>query len=443
VDVHLPKGTRDFLPDVMRNRQRVMDRVRAVFGRYGFQPLETPAFERIETLTGKYGNEGEKLMFRILARGEGGERGEVDLALRYDLTVPLARVIAMHPELTKPFKRYQMQPVWRADRPQHGRFREFWQCDVDVCGSESPMADAECLAVVHDSLVELGFANFTIRLNDRRILADLAAAAGATTDREEMSVLIALDKLDKVGRDGVNGELSKLGFTGEPVATLWRALDDQGGNEATLAHLDALLHERGRVGVAVLRQVLAAAADLGVDPNRIRVDPALARGLDYYTGPVFETVVTEPKIGSISGGGRYDELIGMFGRERVPSVGVSLGLERITVAMEELGMLPATSPPAQVFVTVFHEDLRSESARIATVLRRAGVSVELFLGEATNRKSMTKQLKYAGTCGYPYVVVLGPDEVAAGVVRLKQMATGEQRALPVAELAAAVLTQHS
>ena len=296
------------------------------------------------------------------------------------------------------------------------------------------MADAECLAVVHDSLIELGFNNFTIRLNDRRILSDIAAAVGATTVKEEMSVLVALDKLDKIGRDGVTAELDRMGFSGPCVDTLWATLEAQTTNELTLQHLEARLNERGREGVAVLRAVLSATADLGLDSTRIAIDPTLARGLDYYTGPVFETVVTEPKIGSISGGGRYDELIGMFGKEAIPAVGVSLGLERIIVAMEELGMLPTSSPSAEVFVTVFNESLRGYSAQAAALLRKAGISDELYLGDVSSRKAMNRQLKLANSAGFPFVVILGPDEQQQQLAVLKTMRTGEQQTIPLSEL---------
>ena len=221
--VHLAKGTRDMLPQQMRNRLVVIDTVRRVFQRFGFEPLDTPAIERIETLAGKYGDEGSKLIYRILKRGAGGQRGEVDLALRYDLTVPLARVVAMNPDLRLPFKRYQMAPVWRADRPARGRFREFWQCDGDIAGSTSPLADAECLAVANAALSELGFSGYVIRLNDRRILRAMARAVGAGD--QETGMLVAVDKLDKIGRDGVSNELTALGMSDEAIASLWQILD--------------------------------------------------------------------------------------------------------------------------------------------------------------------------------------------------------------------------
>jgi histidyl-tRNA synthetase len=421
--VFLAKGARDFLPAQMSNRLAVIDRLRAVFRRFGFEAMETPAFERIETLTGKYGDEGEKLMYRILKRGEGGKAGEVDLALRYDLTVPLARVVAMHPELRLPFKRYQIQPVWRADQPQKGRFREFYQCDVDIVGTRSALADAECLAVVGAALDALGFANYTIRLNDRRLLRALAATLGAADARAEAQVLVALDKLDKIGQEGVERELEARGFAG-PFSALWETLALGETDDATLDHLEARLPEAAE-GVATLRAVRAHALALGVNPERLRVDPTLARGLDYYTGPVFETVVTEPKVGSISGGGRYDGLIGMFSGREVPAVGVSLGLERLIAVMEELGMLPNVGAASAVFVTVFDERSAPASVRFARAAREAGLPTELYLGEG----KLKAQLKHADAQGYRFVVVIGPDEARDGQVQVKELRGGEQQKL--------------
>ena len=286
MSVHLAKGTRDHLPEKMNQRLYVISVLREVFQRYGFEPLETPAFERIETLMGKYGDEGEQLIFKILKRGEGGKRGEVDQALRYDLTVPLARVIAMNPALRMPFKRYQIQPVWRADRPQRGRFREFVQCDVDTVGTTSMLADAECVAVLHDALVALGFEGFTIRINHRAILSACVAHAGLS-DRET-SVLVAIDKLDKIGVDGVRDELKSFGVSDEAFETLWGLFSVRG--PGALDHLEALLGETAETAIRELRTMLDAAAEMGVVLDRVLVDPTLARGLGYYTGPVFEAL---------------------------------------------------------------------------------------------------------------------------------------------------------
>jgi len=392
----------------MNHRLQVINTVRGVFARYGFEPLETPAFERIETLTGKYGDEGEKLMFRILKRGEGGKRGEVDAALRYDLTVPLARMMAMNPGLPLPFKRSQIQPVWRADRPQKGRFREFYQCDVDTIGTDSPIADAECIAVVHDTLTELGLTDFTIRVNHRELLRSLAVSLNATA--EESSLLVALDKLDKVGRDGVTKELIERGFDDAQTDQLWRHMDGEPIPGAEAAEQQ-------------LQTILQLAQDMGVDASRVKLDRTLARGLDYYTGPVFETVLNGEYTGSISGGGRYDGLIGMFsGKGDVPAVGVSLGIERIFMLMEEMGLLGESQTSTKVWITVFSEETRPESLKAATALRRAGICTQV----STRTGKLSKQFKEANGRGVPYALVLGPDDITAGTVAIKNMVTGDQ-----------------
>jgi histidyl-tRNA synthetase len=423
------------LPQQMRNRLVVIETVRRVFRRFGFEPLDTPAIERIGTLTGKYGDEGEKLMYRILKRGAGGQRGEVDLALRYDLTVPLARVLAMHPEIRMPFKRYQMAPVWRADRPQRGRFREFWQCDVDIAGSTSPLADAECLTVAHAALSELGFDGFIIRLNDRRILRAMARAVGA--GEQETGLLVAVDKLDKIGRDGVSKELTALGLGEASIQQLWKILDVPRGHESTLDALAPLLDEEGQQGVQTLREVLHMALAQGVPRERLQIDPTLARGLDYYTGPVFEIEVLEPKIGSVSGGGRYDGLVGMFSGRTIPAVGVSLGLERIITVMEELNMLPSSSTTAQVLVTIHNDETQDYALRIASTLRKAGVRTELYL----DQRKMKAQLKYANARGFRWVAFAGPDEMAAETITLKDFESGEQRTIALQEAASALLVE--
>lgn len=435
MSVFLAKGTRDFLPADMLARRRVVQVVQDVFERFGFEPLDTPVFERVETLTGKYGDEGEKLIYKILKRGEGGKRGEVDQALRYDLTVPLARVLAMNTDLRMPFRRYHIAKVWRADRPAKGRFREFYQCDVDIAGSQSPLADAECLAVLYTALRELGFAAFTIRLNDRRILADLASAAGAADAATEKSFLVALDKLDKVGREGVDAELDQRGFSADAVAFAWDLLTPQTSDEGTLDFLASRLGERGVEGVEYLRRVRAAALSLGVDPSSLAVDPTLARGLDYYTGPVFEATVEEPNVGSIAGGGRYDGLVGMFSKQDVPCVGVSLGLERIVTVMAELGMLPSPGPVAEVLVSVFSDDYLDHSLMAANTLRAAGVRAEVYVGAP----KLKNQFKHANARGYDWLIVVGPDEVADGVVALKHLASGQQERIDASAAADRIL----
>ncbi len=427
-DVRNARGTRDLLPAQMHARLWVLDKVRAIFARYGFEPLETPAFENIDTLMGKYGDEGEKLIFRILERGEGGREGKADLALRYDLTVPLARVVAQNPALPMPFKRYQVQPVWRADRPQKGRYREFYQCDADIVGINSRVADAECLAVASDALTELGFAGrFQIKLNHRKLLSAIVAAAGAA--EREGEVLVAIDKLDKVGVPGVTKELGERGFDAAVIDRLWAIL-------AAPDDLDAVADAVGEAALAPaaeLREVLAHAAALGA--TGVAFDATLARGLGYYTGPVFEAVITDGGVGSVSGGGRYDGLVGMFSKRDVPAVGISLGLERLLVVMEERGMLPTGGTRTRVLVTRFAPELDGAALAAARTLRDAGVLVETWLGAPGK---LGNQFKYADQRGIPFAVVIGPDEAAAGVAKVKDLKTGEQREVALAALAAAV-----
>jgi len=424
--VHLPKGTRDHLPERMTQRLHVVEVMRSVFRRYGFEPLETPAFERIETLMGKYGDEGEQLIYKILKRGKGGERGEVDLALRYDLTVPLARVIAMNPGLKMPFKRFQTQPVWRADRPQKGRFREFVQCDVDTVGTTSMMADAECLAVLHDCLVELGFSTFTIRLNHRGLLRAIVDAAGLSD--METTVLVAVDKLDKIGREGVDRELAGFGVSVEAIEKLWSMFSLRGLD--ALDELTCSLGDSGSAAISELKEVIDYALAMGVSGERLKFDPVLARGLGYYTGPVFEAEVVEPKIGSIAGGGRYDGLVGVFSKREVPAVGVSLGLDRVVAVMEDLGLLSDCSSGSTVMVAVYSEELKAEAVRVATAFRAAGVATTLVLDRVGK---LGKQFKSANSSGIPWVAVVGPDDVSEGRVSLKEMATGSQFTLTLFE----------
>ena len=430
MDVFLARGTRDFLPAQMRQRLAVLATLRGVFERFGFEPLETPAFERIETLTGKYGDEGDKLFFRILERGEGGREGKADMGLRYDLTVPLARVMAMHPEIRLPFRRYQMQPVWRAERPGRGRFREFWQCDVDIAGTTSAIADAECLAVVSASLEALNLPDYTIKVNDRRILSSLARSAGATDEKSESSVLIAVDKLDKIGRDGVSLDLEKRGFDAEGIARLWAALDD-----ATVGGLDGIQgDDRAAEGAATLRRVFEAAVTLGVPAAKIVFDPTLARGLDYYTGPVFEAVLNGAGMGSVAGGGRYDRLIGMFASKPIPAVGVALGIERLVTVMEERAAPGEAEASPDVLVALFGEETQLETLRAARAFRDAGIATEVF----TEFVKLGNQLKHANARKYRFVLLVGPDEAARNVVSLRRLSTGEQIQVPVDQAIATV-----
>lgn len=420
MSVHLAKGMRDILPSELRKRRKVIEMIQGVFEQFGFEPLQTPAVERIETLMGKYGDEGNKLIFRILARGKAGEKGQADSALRYDLTVPLARVVAMNPQLTLPFKRYQIQPVWRADRPQRGRFREFYQCDVDVVGTENPLAEAECVAIVHHALVALGFTGFRIRLNDRRILRTMVTEMGAL--EREVDVLVAIDKLDKIGEEGVRSNLLEQGFTLEQVDQLFDML-----NNGQIPNIDAELQN--------LESIQTMAHAMGVHPDRVAIDYTLARGLDYYTGPVFETILTDDNIGSVSGGGRYDGLIGMFGKKQVPAVGVSLGLERLITIMEERGMLSDTQGKADVWVTVFDADHQVQSLQIAQTLRSNGIRT--LVSMKVNK--LSKQFKAAHQAGVRWVIVCGPDDLAKNQCLVKDLQNGTQDSVPLVEIHKSVL----
>ena len=374
-----PAGTRDFLPDDIRRREYVMGVVRDVFERYGFEPLETPAFENIETLLGKYGEEGNKLIFKILKRGEHEASGEADLALRYDLTVPLARVVAQYQnELPRLFKRYQMQPVWRADRPARGRFREFYQCDLDAMGSTSPVVEADVLSAVCGILTALGFGDFVVRLNHRQVLTALLETAGVPVPQHG-DALVALDKLDKVGAEGVAKEFAARGIPDAAgMKTLALFTEAAAAPASTLARLSRLLP--GHEGVANLADIVQL-VELTPAAGRIRVDPSLARGLSYYTGAIMEIAVDG--IGSLGGGGRYDGLIGMFLGRDVPACGFSLGLERIIVVMTERGMFPpsVTSGGVDVVVTFMDDDSRAEALRLAYELRTA----KLRVGSSTSR----------------------------------------------------------
>jgi histidyl-tRNA synthetase len=435
---NLARGTRDFLPEEAAARHAVIDLLRAVFARHGFESLETPAFERIETLTGKYGDEGGKLIFRILKRGEGAASGEADLALRYDLTVPLARVIAMNPGLRMPFKRWQIAPVWRADRPAKGRYREFWQCDVDVVGTSEPIAEAEVLATAADALETLGFRSYTVRMNDRRLLRAMARACGAADDAAEASLLVAVDKLDKIGRDGVVAELEARGFLPAETQPLWRVFALSGTNDEIL---DGLLRElpgeEVPAAVAALREIVGLAEALGVPEGRLRIDPTVARGLDYYTGPVFEVAIEDANLGSVAGGGRYDRLIGVFGKQQVPAVGLAFGLERVLVVMQERGMLPPRRDRPVVLVAVFDAGHRVHAARAARAFREAGIPTDLYAGTP----KLKAAFKHADVVGARFVALVGPGEAEQGTVTLKELASSTQQQLPLAEAVRVVGTR--
>ena len=427
------RGMRDFLPEDVRRRQYVIDVVRRVYQRYGFDPLETPALENIETLTGKYGEEGNQLIYKVLRRGEGEASGEADLALRYDLTVPLARVVAEHRgSLPRYFKRYQIQPVWRADRPARGRFREFYQCDVDAIGSTSPVVEAEMIAAVSEVLQRLGFADFTVQVNHRALLTALLDAAGVDAAKHG-DALVAIDKLDKIGREKVADDLVARGIGRAAADACLSAFEDPDRFRAMVGRTES--------GEAAGRNVdeIMALADATPAKGHVRLTPRLARGLSDYTGAIMEVAVPD-LAGSLGGGGRYDGLIGMFSGEAIPACGFSLGLERILVVMGERGMFPpeVQSSGPDVLVTIFDTDLTEASLALATELRRADLRVELYPEALRGGKNLGKAFKYADARGARFVAVLGRDELDRGDVKIKNLATGDQVAIRRADVAAEI-----
>jgi histidyl-tRNA synthetase len=436
---------RDFLPlDVLR-RNYVISVIERVYQQYSFEPLETPTMERLSTLLGKYGDEGDQLIFRVLKRGDKldkaladqpTENSVADAGMRYDLTVPLARVMAEYrSKLPRYFKRYQIQPVYRADRPAKGRYRELYQCDVDIVGSKSQMAEAEVLAAGAQVLEELGFhgrESFALRLNHRGILRGLMETSGVPIELEG-DALVAIDKLDKIGIDGVRRELSERGIAESAAESLLSMLQTAPTeNAAALTWLGHVLSdsESGSKGVAELQAVVRY-SEGGPAADYLRIDPYLARGLSYYTGPIFEIKFPDLS-GSGGGGGRYDDLIGMFSGQTIPACGFSLGLERILLIMEERGMFPErlVGQP-QVLVTQYDETTANASFRLATELRAAGLRVDLY----PDQDRFGRQFKYAEERGIRYAALVSPREVDAGVVAVKDLTTGEQVDLPTPTVA--------
>jgi histidyl-tRNA synthetase len=411
VNLQILKGTRDFLPAQFILRKKVIEIIAETFERFGFEPMETPAMEYAETLEGKYGEEGDRLIYKF------DDRGGRKVALRYDLTVPLARTMAMY-QVEKPFRRYQIAPVWRADKPQKGRFREFWQCDADIVGSREMWADAEVLAVTYCALKNLGFNDFTIRINNRKLLNGMALYGGVT-DKEMAGFFRIIDKAEKIGWEEVKKELASKNFSAHAIEkTIALMVEDTQGDTA-LHRLKTMLAgiPSAQDGIAELEEIQRCLANLGVEQRNVLFDGSLARGLDYYTGPIFETVIEKPRIGSISGGGRFDTLIGMFSGKDVPATGTSLGLERIITVMEEMTMLPTTSTVSQVLVTVFGRPLFGESLMVASELRSARISAEVYV----NDDKLKKQLDYANKKGIRLVIIIGPDEKERGEVVLRDM----------------------
>lgn len=446
-----PSGMRDFLPRQARRRAYIFQTIRGVFERYGYAPIETPAMERLEALTGKYGDEGEQLLYRVLNSGDfiasAGEYWSAhaadaaklsphiaNKALRYDLTVPFARFVAQHRnELTFPFKRFQMQPVWRADRPQKGRYREFWQCDADVVGSDSLLFEAEFVLIFYDALTALGLEGFSIKINHRQILNALtekARCADKFTD-----VCVAIDKLDKIGPDGVNDELRAKGVQDDSIAVINAFLTREGTLAEKIAWMKAEFAgiASGEKGVADLEELLQYLAEFGGAPGELELDLTLARGLNYYTGTIFEVAPGEGGAGSICGGGRYDDLTGIFGLKDVTGVGISFGADRIYDLMDARGLFPDEAQGgAEVFFVIFNENCRPRTLALAYELRKAGRAVEIA---PKTTKKLGKQFQLADKMGIPFVAILGDGELTAGTIKLKDLRTGEEAEVAQSDLA--------
>lgn len=413
------KGTRDYLPPQSLFRSYLIDTVKDTFEEFGFEPMDTPAIEYAETLEGKYGDEGEKLIYKFF------DRGERKVALRYDLTVPLSRVIAMYPEILKPFKRYQISPVWRADKPQKGRYREFLQCDADIVGSASSLADAEIIALTYKTLQRLGVKEFIIRINNRKILNGVASFLNLSGD-DSIKLFRTLDKLEKRGKDEVTYELKSLGFSDDIIERLWGLLLIKA--ESNINLLEDLekrvtLPLIGLEGINELKEILEYLDILEISPQALTIDFSLARGLDYYTGPFFETTIRNQQIGSITGGGRYDNLIGLFShRHDIPATGTTIGLERIIALLNDQEKLTQFATSSQVLVTIFDKATLKESLSFLKELRQMGIRSEIYLGA----KRLNGQLSYASSKGIPLVTILGPEEIERRSVTIKDMKKGIQ-----------------
>ncbi len=434
----LPRGMRDFLPADMLRREYVFSIVRDVFERYGFEPLQTPVLELNEILTGNYGEDAEKLIYHAQHPG-----GREQLALRYDLTVPLARVVGQHQQhIALPFKRYQLAPVWRAERPQRGRYREFTQCDADIVGVAGMSADAEVLGVVHSALTDLGFPQFTMRINNRKLLTAIGQFSGVP-DARLGDLWRSIDKFDKIGAEGVRAELVERGIEAEAVARMMALVSGQDTDNDPLDRIEQAMGEMpaAQTGLREMRELNAFLDAMSIPASARTIDFTMVRGLGYYTGPIFETVIEEPNLGSISGGGRYDNLIGLFRRDSLPTTGVSLGIERIIDLMDVLNLYPSDlgGTVVQVLVAVFDEETRPQATRLAADLRQAGIRCELHL----ESRRIGRQLQTADRRGIPLVVLQGSGELEQDQVKIRRLADGVERTVArhlVAEAIKSLLT---
>ena len=442
----IPKGTRDFSPIEMAKRNYIFNTIKDVFLLYGFQQIETPALENLSTLMGKYGEEGDKLLFKILNSGDFLKSAPDDMlnqrdcqhltskicekGLRYDLTVPFARYVVQHRnELQFPFKRYQIQPVWRADRPQKGRYREFYQCDADVVGSDSLINEVELVSLIDEVFARFGI-NITIKVNNRKVLSGIAEMIGEP--QKLIDITVAIDKIDKIGIENVNAELIEKGISAQAVEMLQLLLNLSGSNEDKFNSLEAMLSNSqiGKKGIEELRFVFNNVAQLSPRAT-VELDVSLARGLNYYTGTILEVKANDVAMGSITGGGRYDNLTGVFGLDGVSGVGISFGADRIFDVLNTLNLYPAdTCASTKVMFTNFGETESKAALGIVMQLRKAGIPAELY-PESTKMK---KQMSYADTKQIPFVAMVGESEIANGTVALKNMATGEQCQLTVDQL---------
>lgn len=436
----LARGTRDFGPETMVKRNFIFDQIKKVYQKFGFQPLETPAIENLTVLMGKYGEEGDQLLFKILNSGDFAKdltsddlsagsksmlRKVSEKGLKYDLTVPFARYVVMNRHaLAMPFKRYQIQPVWRADRPQKGRYREFYQCDADVVGTDSLLCEAEIVAMLHEIFENLGLKEFTIKINNRKILSGITETIGAKG--KEVELCVAIDKLDKIGKEKVEEELLQRGFTAENIKELQPLFGLSESQSELFENLKTWLKdsEIGILGVNELEAIWQLVDSLGVENPKIAFDPSLARGLSYYTGAIFEVKALGVSIGSISGGGRYDNLTGTFGMPGLSGVGISLGVDRIFDVMEELNIFPSeiSGSRTKVMVTNFGPDTLAKSLEILTLLRKENINAEIYPEDS----KIKKQFEYADKKQIPFVIILGSEEIEKEIYNLKDMKTGEQ-----------------
>ena len=452
----LVRGTRDFGPALMIRRNLIFDTIRIVFQKFGFMPLETPTMENLSTLTGKYGDEGDQLLFKVLNSGNFLEKiAQTDLeegykkltpkisekGLRYDLTVPFARFVVMNRnDLAMPFKRYQIQPVWRADRPQRGRYREFYQCDADVVGTDSLLCEAEIVMMIHEVLRGLKISDFTVKINNRKILSGIAESVGVPG--QESTLCVAIDKLDKIGQEKVEEELRERGFSEETIEKLRPIYSITENQNEIFEKLKSWLcdSEIGLKGIEELEKVWTMVQDFGLESPQIQLDATLARGLSYYTGAIFEVKANGVSIGSISGGGRYDNLTGSFGMPGLSGVGISFGVDRIYDVMEELNLFSENQAiTTQVLITNFDEIAQKYGLGILSKLRNAGIKAEMY----PDASKLKKQFEYADKKQIPYVIIVGSEEIESGILSIKNMQSGEQQKLKVEEIVALIFSTQS